>query len=82
MIVPAGHYPLGLLAEEIGGLRSEMHELVGGMRNELYEQIGGMRGETGSKMDALEARMIRWMFVFWIGQTGALLGILFVFFRP
>ena len=42
----------------------------------LAEEIGGLRTE----MSAFEARITRWMFVFWIGQIGALLGILFVFF--
>lgn len=36
-----------------------------------------MRAEMG----AFEGRITRWMFVFWIGQIGALLGILFAFFR-
>jgi hypothetical protein len=70
------------LAETIGGLRAEMHREIGGLRAELHSEIGGLRAEMGSKMGALEARIIRWMFVFWIGQIGALLGILFVFFRP
>ncbi len=55
------------LAEEIGGLRAELHSEIGTLRAE-------MRG--------FEARITRWMFVFWIGQIGALLGILFAFFRP
>ncbi|GIX48086.1 MAG: hypothetical protein KatS3mg131_2297 [Candidatus Tectimicrobiota bacterium] len=28
-----------------------------------------------------KADLVRWMFLFWIGQIGALLGILFAFFR-
>ncbi|MDZ7725628.1 MAG: hypothetical protein U5R06_23090 [candidate division KSB1 bacterium] len=27
------------------------------------------------------ADLIKWMFIFWIGQVGALLGILFAFFK-
>ncbi len=66
------------LAEEIGGLRSEMHSGLGGLRAELHSEIGTLRAE----MRGFEARITRWMFVFWIGQIGALLGILFAFFRP
>jgi hypothetical protein len=29
----------------------------------------------------VRADLLRWMFVFWVGQIGALLGILFAFFR-
>ncbi|MGH7546040.1 MAG: hypothetical protein ACREKI_07650 [Gemmatimonadota bacterium] len=35
----------------------------------LAEAVGG-----------LETRLTRWMFIFWVGQIGALLGILFAFF--
>ena len=43
----------------------------------LAEEIGGLRAE----MHAFEARITRWMFVFWISQIGALLGVLLAFFR-
>jgi hypothetical protein len=87
------------LAEQVGGLRSELHsesgslraELqseVGGLRAELHSEIGGLRAEMHqlhadlvSRMGAFEGRITRWMFAFWIGQIGALLGILFAFFR-
>ena len=26
--------------------------------------------------------LVRWMFIFWVGQIGAILGILFAFFKP
>ncbi|MFW6085192.1 MAG: LA_3696 family protein [Gemmatimonadota bacterium] len=65
------------LQSEIGGLRGELHSQVGGLRGELQSEIGGLRAEMG----AFEGRITRWMFVFWIGQIGALLGILFAFFR-
>jgi bifunctional DNA-binding transcriptional regulator/antitoxin component of YhaV-PrlF toxin-antitoxin module len=41
--------------------------------------------EEASKLDVklseTKADLLRWMFIFWIGQVGALLGILFAFFR-
>lgn len=76
------------LHSEIGGLRAEMQSEIGGLRAELQSQIGGLRaelhsqvGELRAEMGAFEGRITRWMFVFWIGQIGALLGILFAFFR-
>ena len=63
--IAASRFERGL-AEEIGSLRSELHA-----------EIGGLRADIG----AFEGRITRWMFVFWIGQIGALLGILFAFFR-
>jgi hypothetical protein len=54
------------LAEELAKLRAEFGAEIGKLR---------------SDMGAFEGRITRWMFVFWIGQIGALLGILFAFFR-
>lgn len=61
------------LADSIGTLRAE----ISGLRAEMHSELGGLRGEIG----AFEGRLTRWMFVFWIGQIGALLGILFAFFQ-
>jgi hypothetical protein len=61
------------LAEELARLRVE----IGSLRLETHSEIGKLRADMG----AFEGRITRWMFVFWIGQIGALLGILFAFFR-
>ena len=65
------------LHSEIGKLRSEMHSEIGTLRSEMHSEFGKVRSE----MRAFEARITRWMFVFWIGQIGVLLGIFFAFFR-
>jgi len=36
----------------------------------LSEEIGTLRAE-----------LIKWMFIFWVGQVGVILGILFTFFK-
>jgi len=61
------------LAEELARLRAE----IGSLRLETHSEIGKLRADMG----AFEGRITRWMFVFWIGQIGALLAILFAFFR-
>lgn len=66
-----------LLVEEVRTLRTELHSELGTLRTELHSELGTLRAEMG----AFEGRITRWMFVFWIGQIGALLGILFAFFR-
>ena len=50
----------------------------------LHEEIGKVMVEFAKvrqEMAGLKADLIRWMFLFWIGQLGAMLGILFAFFR-
>ena len=65
------------LGEQVGSLRAGLHEQLGTLRAGLHEQLGSVR----AAMLGSEARITRWMFVFWVGQIGALLGILFAFFR-
>jgi hypothetical protein len=64
------------LAEELARLRAEIGLEIGRLRTESQSDIGKLRADMG----AFEGRITRWMFVFWIGQIGALLGILFAFF--
>ena len=33
------------------------------------------------RLAEVKAHLIRWMFIFWVGQIGVLTGILFAFFR-
>ncbi len=82
----------GLRAEfssEIAALRAEFSSESAALRADMGSQIGSLRADMGSEigslradMGAFEGRITRWMFVFWLGQIGALLGILFAFFRP
>ncbi len=46
-------------------------------RIEIFDEMAKLRAE----MHRGQVATIRWMFVFWVGQIGALLGILFAFFR-
>ena len=67
-----------LLNEVSVRTRGDVIEIAAGrFERRLAEEIGKVRAEIG----ASEGRITRWMFVFWIGQIGALLGILFAFFR-
>lgn len=90
--IAASRFERGL-AEELGKLRAEVYSAIGELRVELHSEIGKLRGEFRAElhseiarlradMGAFEGRITRWMFIFWIGQIGALLGILFAFFRP
>jgi len=47
----------------------------------LAEEIGGVEGRLTAKILETKAELIKWMFIFWVGQVGVMLGILFVFFK-
>ena len=58
------------LSEEIAGLEVRLTEKISQNYNDLSEKISGTRAD-----------MIKWMFIFWVGQVGVILGILFAFFK-
>ena len=41
------------------------------------EDVANIRREMGD----IKAETIKWMFIFWIGQVGATLGIVFLFLK-
>ena len=61
------------LTEEIAGVRFDLT----GAEKSLSAEIADLRGDIGkSKSDT-----IKWMFLFWIGQIGAVLGIILAVFK-
>lgn len=64
-LVLAGERYERRLSEEISGVKQNIAET----RAELQTQLAETKSE-----------LIRWMFIFWVGQLAAMLGILFVFF--
>ncbi|NIR46301.1 MAG: hypothetical protein GWN32_09080 [Gemmatimonadetes bacterium] len=62
----------------------ELRSEIGGLREELRSEIAGLREDSARirvEMAARESRLMRWMFVFWIGQLAAILGVVFVVLR-
>jgi len=51
------------------------------LRSELVERIESVRSELTGRIESVRSELIKWMFLFWVGQIGAVVGILFAFFR-
>lgn len=68
------------LTEAISGLRAELKEDNASLRAELKEDNASLRAELSEKISTSHANLIKWMFIFWVGQVVTILGILFVFF--
>jgi hypothetical protein len=58
-----------------------MIERIESVRSELSGRIESVRSELSGRIESVRSELIKWMFVFWVGQIGAIVGILFAFFR-
>ncbi|GBC77178.1 hypothetical protein HRbin08_00648 [bacterium HR08] len=69
------------LRGEVGQLRGELVEKIESVRSELTERIESVRSELTGRIESVRSELIKWMFLFWVGQIGAVVSILFAFFR-
>lgn len=72
------------LSEELGKVNERITAEISKLNERLTIEIGKVNVEFAKvrqEMAELKAGLIRWMFIFWVGQLGAILGILFAFFR-
>jgi uncharacterized protein YdcH (DUF465 family) len=72
------------LAEEVGKLERRITEEAARLDRRITEEVAKLEGSIAgirTQIADVRADLLRWMFVFWVGQIGALLGILFAFFR-
>lgn len=73
------------IRQEVGGLRRDFHQEIGGLRHDFQQAFGNLRQEVGSlrqevgglRQDQLASRfeLVKWSFVFWVGQVVAIAGI-------
>ena len=65
------------LSEEIGGLEVRLSEKISNVDN----RVAKLEGSLDAKINGVKAELIKWMFIFWVGQVGVISGILFAFFK-
>lgn len=64
---------INALKEDINALRAETKEDINGLKIEIEK--------VRTEMEKTRADIIKWMFLFWIGQVASLFAILQIFFR-
>ena len=64
------------LREEIATLRAEFIEGIAALRTELRGEMAALRADFSSKLSGLEARLIKWMSVFWVGTLGTVVALI------
>ena len=65
------------LSEEVGALRLDMSKDFAAMRVECAKEFAAVRGEMAETRFA----MVKWAFVFWVGQLVAMTGIMALLLR-
>jgi hypothetical protein len=63
--------------DDIASLRKEMSIDMASVRKE----IGDVKVDLPKEMGEIKADTIKWMFIFWVGQVGAMLGIALLFLK-
>ena len=70
------------LTEEIGALRVDLAKEFGSARVEMAKVLAAVRGEMAkefaavrSEMGGLRFDLVKWCFVFWIGQVATMTAI-------
>ena len=72
------------LMEQIAGVRVDLADAEKRFEKHLTEEIAGVRVEIAdlrSSIQKSKSDTIKWMFLFWIGQIGAVLGIILAVFK-
>jgi hypothetical protein len=64
------------MREEFGKVRADMQRGFGELRTEMVKENGKLRTD----MEKIRSDLIKWMFLFWTGQFGAMVA-LFRYFR-
>ena len=62
---------------EISNVKNELGEEI----HRLDKRITDTEGRLLAKISETKTDMIKWMFIFWVGQVGMIIGILFAFFK-
>jgi len=58
-----------------------LSEEIGALELRLTDRINNVDKRLSAQISQSSANMIKWMFIFWVGQVGVILGMLFAFFK-
>ena len=73
-----------LLMDDLHSTKDELRKEIGAVRDDLREEIGVVRNDLHQFKYELSkdiSNSVKWMFIFWIGQMGAILAIVFLFLK-
>lgn len=69
------------LSEKIVAGDKRLWERISEVETKLSKDIFSVEAKLSKEIAATRSDVIKWMFIFWVGQMGIILSILFTFFR-
>ncbi|HKJ67614.1 MAG TPA: hypothetical protein VKA68_06625 [bacterium] len=69
------------LSEEIGRVNQRITDETAKLDKRITDETAKLDTRMTTEIAKVRTELIKWMFIFWIGQIGAILGILFAFFK-
>src|SRR6185312_6152066 len=60
------------MAKEFAAVRSEMATQFAGVRSEMAAEFSNVRRETAVGLAQSHADLLKWSFLFWVGQVAAM----------
>ena len=71
-----------LLNQALSDQKQEIIEFVAErFERRLSEEIASLRAEMHELVSTTKAEMVKWLFIFWVGQVVTIVGILLAFFK-
>jgi len=55
---------------------AKLEQRIAELRSALHQEIAELRSELHQAIARLETRLIRWMFLFWVGTVGTMIALL------
>jgi hypothetical protein len=76
------------LRKELGLVKDDLRKELAIVKDDLHKEIGTVKDDLAKvkydlskEISEGKANTIKWMFIFWIGQVGAMLAILILFLK-
>ncbi len=65
------------ITEEIAKINERITTEISKVNERITEEIAGVKNQISDT----RADLIKWMFIFWVGQVAVIMGLLFAFFK-
>jgi hypothetical protein len=70
------------LTTEIAALRIDVSRDIAAMRVDVARDLSTLRGDVARDLSGVRSELLKWSFVFWVGQVAAMAGLLAFMLRP